>query len=124
MRNRVWFFCVTGKIVFERTVIVEGICFQQIRRRRFFVAILQEGESVKEKINKPNQRHRVVQYIERKGSITSLEAIREIGVISLSSRISELRRQGVDIVTEWVNGRNRYDEQFRVKKYSIKKEAM
>lgn len=79
---------------------------------------------MKEKINKPNQRHRVVQYIERKGSITSLEAIREIGVISLSSRISELRRQGVDIVTEWVNGRNRYDEQFRVKKYSIKKEAM
>lgn len=55
-----------------------------------------------------NQCERVLAYIKKHGSITTLEAMRDIGVARLGARICELRAEGVRIrgVTEY--GKNQY----------------
>lgn len=64
------------------------------------------------------QTDRVLAYIREFGSITQVEALRDIGVMRLASRVSDLRRQGFNIVgkTEAVN--NRYGEKCYIKRYS------
>jgi hypothetical protein len=44
------------------------------------------------------------------GSITSMEAVNEYGIMRLASRINDLRAQGIAISSETVSGKNRYDE--------------
>ena len=44
------------------------------------------------------------------GSITSLEAVNEYGIMRLVSRINDLRAQGIAIVSERATGKNRYNE--------------
>lgn len=53
------------------------------------------------------------------GSITSLEAMSEYGIMRLASRINDLKRQGMPIVTETVTGRNRYGEITRYARYKL-----
>lgn len=65
----------------------------------------------------PTQEKRVLEYIEQFGSITLLEAIRDIGVLSLSSRISSLRKKKYPIVSKMVDVKNRYGESCKVKRY-------
>lgn len=68
----------------------------------------------------PTQCNRVLEYINQHGSITQFEAMLELGVMRLASRISELRKHGYDFAWEWVEVRNRFDEPCRVKKYSLR----
>lgn len=70
----------------------------------------------------PTQEQRVVDYIKEHGSITLLQAIRDIGVLSLSSRISSLKKQGYPIVGEMITVSNRYEETCKVKRYHFKEE--
>lgn len=70
----------------------------------------------------PTQCNRVLDYMERHGGITPLEAIMELGVFRLASRISEMRKRGLKIVDEWVQVTNRFDETCRIKRYSLAKE--
>lgn len=72
--------------------------------------------------SKPNQCQRVLDYIDKHGGITSYEAQKHISVARLASRISELRKQGYPIVTEWVSGVNKYGEKYRAKRYSLEVE--
>ena len=58
--------------------------------------------------HKPTQNQRVLDYIKEFGSITQLEALRDLGVMRLASRISDLRRQGYNIVSERETVKNRY----------------
>ena len=44
--------------------------------------------------HKPTQNQRILDYIERFGSITQLDALKDLGVMRLASRISDLRRLG------------------------------
>lgn len=67
----------------------------------------------------PTQCTRILAYMEEHGSITQFEALNELGVMRLASRISNLRKDGYDIDCEWVEVVNRFDEKCRVKKYSI-----
>jgi hypothetical protein len=71
--------------------------------------------------HKPTQNERIIQYINDFGSITQLDALRDLGVMRLASRISDLKRLGYPIVstTETVN--NRYEEKCRIKRYSLAK---
>lgn len=74
-----------------------------------------------------NQRqcNRILSYLDENGSITALEALRELGVFRLASRISELKiKHGYEIPYEWVKITNRYGEECRIKRYfkPIKKE--
>ena len=69
--------------------------------------------------SKPNQCHRVLDYIEKHGGITSYQAQKHISVARLASRITELKKQGYPIVSEWVSGVNKYGEKYRAKRYSL-----
>lgn len=59
---------------------------------------------------KLTQCERVLRHLEDFGSITSLEAMSEYGIMRLASRISDLKGQGYAIVSERVTGKNRYEE--------------
>lgn len=69
--------------------------------------------------NRPTQAMRVLNYMERFGSITQYEALQDLGVMRLASRISELKKQGYAISKEVVPVRNRFDEVCHVKRYSL-----
>ena len=68
---------------------------------------------------KPTQNERILSYIEENGSITQLEALTELGVMRLASRISDLKRQGYNIISKTETVKNRFDEKCSVKRYSI-----
>lgn len=69
--------------------------------------------------SKPTQNQRVLQYMVEFGSITQLEALRDLSVMRLASRISDLRKQGWNIESRVEKVKNRYDEECRVKRYSL-----
>lgn len=56
------------------------------------------------------QTERIVRHLEAFGSITSLEAMQEYGIMRLASRVSDLKRAGIPIRVETVSGKNRYGE--------------
>ncbi len=70
---------------------------------------------------KPTQAARILDYMEKHNGITQFEAIRDLGVMRLASRISELRKRGVPIEDKIVTVKNRFEEECRVKRYSLKK---
>ena len=69
--------------------------------------------------SKPTQNQRIIEYIEQFGSITQLDALRDLGVMRLASRISDLRRNGVKIVSTTEAVENRYGEKCHIKRYSF-----
>ena len=70
--------------------------------------------------SRPTQEDRVLGYIAKHGSITLLQAIQDIGVLSLSSRISSLTKQGYPIVGKMVKVSNRWGETCTVKRYYMR----
>lgn len=62
----------------------------------------------------------IQRHLEDYGSITSLEAMQEYGIMRLASRISDLKRLGVPIGKEMVSGKNRYGEPTSYARYSIR----
>lgn len=69
--------------------------------------------------HKPTQNQRILDYIEEFGSITQLDALNDLGVMRLASRISDLRRLGHPIVSTVEAVENRYGEKCRIKRYSL-----
>jgi hypothetical protein len=69
--------------------------------------------------HKPTQNQRVLDYIKEFGSITQLEALRDLGVMRLASRISDLRKQGENIGSKMIKVQNRYGESCHVKSYFL-----
>ena len=67
----------------------------------------------------PTQNERILSYIEEKGSITQLEALNELGVMRLASRISDLKRKGYNIISKTETVKNRYGEKCSIKRYSL-----
>ena len=65
------------------------------------------------------QAERVLKYIEDFGSITQIQALNDLGVMRLASRISDLKKMGYPIKSETVAVRNRYQEDCYIKKYSL-----
>ena len=65
------------------------------------------------------QKERILKYLHDFGSITQLEAIRDLGVMRLTARIWEMIRDGVPIVTEWETGKNRYGQATRYARYRL-----
>lgn len=68
---------------------------------------------------KPTQNQRILEYIREFGSITQLEALRDLGVMRLASRISDLRKQGWSIISKREPVKNRYEETCYIKRYSL-----
>lgn len=65
----------------------------------------------------PTQETRVLEYMREHGSITQLEALNELAVFRLASRISSLKKKGYNIVGERVEVKNRYGESCYIKRY-------
>ena len=67
--------------------------------------------------SRPTQCERVKQYMNDFGSITQFDAMRDLGVMRLASRISEMRKKGVAICSRMETGKNRYGEKITYKRY-------
>lgn len=59
-------------------------------------------------MSKTTQAQRVIDYIRETGSITQLEAIKELGVLRLSAVVFILKEQGYAIKSELVPVKTRY----------------
>lgn len=70
-------------------------------------------------MSRRTQAQRILDYITEFGSITQYEALRDLGVMRLASRVSDLKKQGWPIKGEVVAVKNRYDENCYIKKYSL-----
>ena len=74
-------------------------------------------------MSKATQAERVLDYMREFGSITQLDALKDLGVMRLASRISDLKRQGYPIVSKVEAVKNRYEETCYIKRYSLGGEA-
>ena len=70
-------------------------------------------------MEKMNKHKAVLQHLQSKGSITSLEAFELYGATRLSAIIFNLRRKGYDIITEDVTGKDRYGSSMTYAKYRL-----
>lgn len=68
---------------------------------------------------KKSQKELVLAYIETHGSITPLEAEREIGCMRLGARIWDLRNEGYNIVSEIVEVPTRHGGKAKVARYRM-----
>lgn len=68
---------------------------------------------------KITQTQAVLMYLEENGSITTLQAFSELGILRLASRINDLKRMGYkfDCKTEKVS--TRYGGSTRIKRYRL-----
>ena len=73
--------------------------------------------------HKPTQNERIIDYINKFGSITQFEALRDLGVMRLASRISDLKMLGYPVESEMITVKNRYGEDCRVKSYRLRGEV-
>jgi len=73
--------------------------------------------------HKPTQNDRILDYIDRFGSITQYEALQDLGVMRLASRISDLKRLGYPIVSTIEPVKNRFGETCHIKRYSLQSEG-
>lgn len=73
------------------------------------------------KNERPTQCERVYRYMQDFGGITQLEALSDLGIMRLASRVSEMRKRGIAIKDEQVLVKNRYGEKCYIKRYSFAK---
>ena len=67
---------------------------------------------------KTTQCDRVLQYMRDFGSISQKEAMEDLGVMRLASRISDLRKTTI-ITSKWESTKNRYGETVSYKRYFL-----
>lgn len=65
------------------------------------------------------QQQRVLDYMRIFGSISSLEAFKDLGVTRLSAVIYELKRKGVAITSTTEYVKNRYGEPVHFSRYMV-----
>jgi hypothetical protein len=66
------------------------------------------------------QNEEVLEYLKKHKSITQLEALRELGIMRLASRISDLRKEGEPIFKRMIEVRARNGRKAYVAEYSMK----
>lgn len=66
------------------------------------------------------QCERLVAYMRDYGSITSAEAMSELGIMRLASRIADLKDMGIQIEARMVKGVNRFGQPTHYTRYSLK----
>ena len=73
---------------------------------------------------KLTQRQLILNYIEDFGSITPMEAFSDLGITKLATRISEMRKDGMQFKIDSVKSTNRYGKTVHFSKYSFPKEEI
>ena len=61
-------------------------------------------------------------YMERFGSISPMEAFADLGITKLATRVSEMRRDGENIIGEIETKKNRFGEKTHYMRYRIGEE--
>lgn len=69
------------------------------------------------------QGERVIDYIKQYGSITPLDAFRDLGITKLATRVSELKREGYIFNQTYEGTKNRYGEPVHYMRYSLGEEV-
>lgn len=64
------------------------------------------------------QRDRILTYLEENGSITALDAVKELGILQLSARLVELEKRGYRFDKKQESSLNRYGEKVYYTRYS------
>lgn len=70
------------------------------------------------------QKERIIDYINKFGSITSWQAYQDLGIMQLGARIDQLQKEGYVFKTEWEHKENRYGEPVSFKRYYLEKEQV
>ena len=69
------------------------------------------------------QTEELYDYLKQNGSITQMKALRELGIMRLASRISDLRRQGIPISKGMINVKAKNGRVVSVARYTLVEEA-
>lgn len=64
------------------------------------------------------QAQRIEEYINEFGSITPLDAFRDLGITKLATRVSEMKRDGYRFHQEYKMSKNRFGEPVYYMEYS------
>lgn len=65
------------------------------------------------------QKQRVIDYINKFGSISSWEAYSDLGITQLGARIDQLKKEGYNFKTEWESSKNRFGDKTDYKRYYL-----
>ena len=71
---------------------------------------------------KITQCQRIIDYMKRFGSISTIEAFTDLSVTRLASRIHDLKAQGYNIVSTVGTAKNRYGETVHFSIYKLKED--
>lgn len=82
-----------------------------------------KGNAAVGRAEKMTQNDKVLMYLQQFGSINPLQALSDLGIMRLASRISDLKSMGYGIEKRMVTGKNRYGESVSYAEYSLKDEA-
>jgi len=69
--------------------------------------------------SRAGQRLAILKYLQEHGSLTTLQARDELGIMSPASRVLELREQGYNIITHWTTSEDRTGTKHREAKYVL-----
>ena len=67
---------------------------------------------------KDTQVKRIIRFMQKHGSITTMQAF-EMGITRLASRIFDIRRMGIEVISETVTGKNRWGETVHFARYTL-----
>lgn len=65
----------------------------------------------------------VLKYMEDFGSITPLDAVKDLGIMCLAERVRDLRKAGVNVISTPESGLNRYGAKTHYTRYSLEATA-
>lgn len=72
---------------------------------------------------KPTQRDLITDYINRFGSISPMEAFSDLGITKLATRVSEMKKDGIEFKIVLEKGQNRYGKPMYYARYFWKEKA-
>lgn len=61
---------------------------------------------------------RIIEFVKAHGSITPMDAF-EMGITRLAACVFEMRRKGINVVTDTAESVNRYGEKVRFARYRV-----
>ena len=74
-------------------------------------------------IKNGSQENMILNYIKEHGSITTFQAVKDLGISQAHARIWGLKKRGINIKTRRITVINRYQDPVRVVEYYIEEEG-
>lgn len=111
------------QLAMELRDVIEGIDAPLISKME--KGLCEPTDAVRAHINSEsdvrlNQCTRVLEYMQEFGSITTLDAFRDLGVARLSARIWDLKHEGYDIEKDFETAKNRWGQNVSYARYTLK----